>query len=166
MRPGEFINDERNGRRVASLQGGIVLEAPGWRRRPRHKVSLVEPDTFAARLNRLFDTVYPPGRGPYCSEDLVHALAMRGLRLSSPYLSQLRSGQRVKPSLEILDMIAEFFGIRSDYFTDRDEAYRRHLEDELSWLELTRNPGIRRLSTALAELDPDSREQLMAAAGI
>ena len=27
--------------------------------------------TFAARLNRLFDTVYPPGRGPHTSAEAV-----------------------------------------------------------------------------------------------
>lgn len=151
---------------MTSLQGRVVLDAPGWRNRPRGRVPLVKPDAFAQRLNRLFATVYPPDRAPYSSEDLVHALAMRGFRLSSPYLSQLRSGQRVRPSLEIIEMIADFFGIRSDYFTDRDENYRRALEEELDWLDLARNPAVRRLTTALTELDPDCREQLMATAGI
>ena len=30
--------------------------------------------TFAARLNRLFDTVYPPGRGPHTSAEVIAAL--------------------------------------------------------------------------------------------
>ena len=29
--------------------------------------------TFAARLNRLFDTVYPPGRGPHTSAEVIAA---------------------------------------------------------------------------------------------
>ena len=30
--------------------------------------------TFAARLNRLFDVVYPPGRGPHTSAEVIAAL--------------------------------------------------------------------------------------------
>jgi len=52
--------------------------------------------TFAARLNRLFDTVYPPGRGPHTSAEVIAALKAEGVTMSAPYLSQLRSGNRTK----------------------------------------------------------------------
>ena len=35
--------------------------------------------TFAARLNRLFDTVYPPGRGPHTSAEVIAALKAEGI---------------------------------------------------------------------------------------
>ena len=54
--------------------------------------------TFAARLNRLFDTVYPPGRGPHTSAEVIAALKAEGITMSAPYLSQLRSGNRTNPS--------------------------------------------------------------------
>ena len=54
--------------------------------------------TFAARLNRLFDTVYPPGRGPHTSAEVIAALKSEGITMSAPYLSQLRSGNRTNPS--------------------------------------------------------------------
>lgn len=126
----------------------------------------VEPDSFAARLNRLFHTVYPPGRGPYFSLELIRALDARGLTLSAPYLSQLRSGRRDNPSVETMYLIAEFFGIRGDYFTGEDEAYCAQLEEELDWLELVHNPGVRSLTTALTGLAPRTRERLLAGAGI
>lgn len=122
--------------------------------------------TFAHRLNRLFSTVHPPGRQPYTSQELVGALKMRGLSLSAPYLSQLRTGGRTQPSLQTIDMIADFFGVRSEYFTEPDSAYARHMDNELRWLELTDNPSVRRLTTSLLDLDTDTRERLMAAAGI
>ncbi len=53
--------------------------------------------TFAARLNRLFDTVYPPGRGPHTSAEVIGALKSEGVTMSAPYLSQLRSGNRTEP---------------------------------------------------------------------
>lgn len=145
--------------------GGMVVAAPG-RRRSRTRVPSVDPESFAARLNRLFDTIYPPGRGPYCSRELVQALEGRGLALSAPYLSQLRLGRRGNPSLETMELIAEFFGIRSDYFTGCDEGYRRKLDEELDWLDLCRNPDVRSLTTALLQLPPNRREKIMSAAGI
>ena len=54
--------------------------------------------TFAARLNRLFETVYPPGRGPHTSAEVIAALKAEGITMSAPYLSQLRSGNRTNPS--------------------------------------------------------------------
>ncbi len=127
---------------------------------------VIQPGSFAARLNRLFHTVYPPGRGPYLSLELVRALEARGLTLSAPYLSQLRSGRRDNPSFDTMYMIAEFFGIKSDYFTGRDAAYCARLEAELDWLDLVHNPGVRLLTTAVAGLTPRSRERLLASAGV
>ncbi|MCV7207460.1 helix-turn-helix transcriptional regulator [Mycolicibacterium canariasense] len=126
----------------------------------------MDPESFAARLNRLFETVHPPGRGPYCSRELVRALEDRGLALSAPYLSQLRLGRRGNPSLETMELIAEFFGIRIDYFTGHDESYRRRLEEELNWLDVYRDPQVRSLTTALLQLSPARREKLLTAAGL
>ena len=39
--------------------------------------------TFAARLNRLFDTVYPPGRGPHTSAEVIAALKAEGVDVSA-----------------------------------------------------------------------------------
>lgn len=132
------------------------------RSRRRQPVQLLDSDTFAARLNRLFDTVYPPGRGPFTGSELVRALSDQGLKLSAPYLSQLRTGQRAQPSQQTVELIAGFFGVRSDYFTGEDGTYLRRLEDELDWLELARDPAVRRLTTALLELSPENRELALA----
>ena len=39
--------------------------------------------TFSARLNRLFDTVYPPGQGPYTAAEVCAALKVEGITMSS-----------------------------------------------------------------------------------
>ena len=88
--------------------------------------------TFAARLNRLFDTVYPPGRGPHTSAEVIAALKAEGITMSAPYLSQLRSGNRTNPSSATMAALANFFRIKPAYFTD-DEYYEK-LDKELSWL--------------------------------
>ena len=86
--------------------------------------------TFAARLNRLFDTVYSPGRG-HTSAEVIAALKAEGITMSAPYLSQLRSGNRTNPSSATMAALANFFRIKPAYFTD-DEYYEK-LDQELTW---------------------------------
>lgn len=123
----------------------------------------IHPDTFAVRLNRLFAAIHPPGRGPYTGREVSRRLANRGVDVSEPYLSQLRSGQRQRPSPTVVIELADFFGIRPEYFTDDDPDYTEALDTELGWLELTHNPHVRRLTTALLELSPAAREAALRA---
>jgi transcriptional regulator with XRE-family HTH domain len=115
--------------------------------------------TFAARLNRLFDTVYPPGRGPHTSAEVIAALKAEGITMSAPYLSQLRSGNRTNPSTATMAALANFFRIKSAYFTD-DEYYEK-LDKELSWLATTRDENVRRIAVRAAELSPEAQREVM-----
>jgi transcriptional regulator with XRE-family HTH domain len=114
--------------------------------------------TFAARLNRLFDTVYPPGRGPHTSAEVIAALKAEGITMSAPYLSQLRSGNRTNPSSATMAALANFFRIKSAYFTD-DEYYEK-LDRELSWIATMRDDGVRRIAQAASELPPQARQEI------
>jgi transcriptional regulator with XRE-family HTH domain len=114
--------------------------------------------TFSARLNRLFDTVYPPGRGPHTSAEVIAALKAEGVTMSAPYLSQLRSGNRTNPSSTTMAALANFFRIKPAYFTD-DEYYEK-LEQELSWLLVMRDEGVRRIAMGISELSPEARADL------
>lgn len=127
--------------------------------RKRHTVS-VDGDAFIERLNRLFTAVYPPGRGPYRNFEVTQALAGRGYVLSAPYLSQLRRGIRRRPSARTVEMLAEFFGVRTEYF-DPDSSYARAIDVELDWLELAHDQSVRELTTALLALDPALRDELL-----
>ncbi len=115
--------------------------------------------TFAARLNRLFDTVYPPGRGPHTSAEVIAALKAEGITMSAPYLSQLRSGNRTNPSTATMAALANFFRIKSAYFTD-DEYYEK-LDKELAWLATTRDDNVRRIAVRTAELSPEAQREVM-----
>lgn len=116
--------------------------------------------TFAARLNRLFDTIWAPGRGPYRNFEVTQALDRRGHRLSAPYLSQLRSGIRKYPSPRTAEMLAEFFGVDVDYF-DPETSYARALDAELDWLDVVHDKSVRELTTALMALTPSQRDGLL-----
>jgi transcriptional regulator with XRE-family HTH domain len=115
--------------------------------------------TFAARLNRLFDTVYPPGRGPHTSAEVIAALKAEGVTMSAPYLSQLRSGNRTNPSSTTMTALANFFRIKPAYFTD-DEYYEK-LDQELSWLAVMRDEGVRRIAVRAAGLSPEAQQDIV-----
>jgi ESX-1-secreted protein regulator len=115
--------------------------------------------TFAARLNRLFDTVYPPGRGPHTSAEVIAALKTEGVTMSAPYLSQLRSGNRTNPSSATMAALANFFRIKAAYFTD-DEYYEK-LDRELSWLMTMRDENVRRIALRARDLSPEAQHDLV-----
>jgi transcriptional regulator with XRE-family HTH domain len=97
---------------------------------------------IAQRLERLFETVRPLGR-PYTLREVVdgvNAAAGENL-LSFQYLSQLRKGDRTRPSYAVLDGIAKWFGVPVTYFSD-EETFQ-HTSDELRVLSLMRDSGIR-----------------------
>lgn len=116
--------------------------------------------TFADRLNRLFDTVYPPGRGSHTSAEVIAALKAEGITMSAPYLSQLRSGNRTNPSPATVIALANFFRVRPAYFTD--DNYCETLDRELSWLANMRDEGVRRIATRTAGLSPEAQLDIMA----
>jgi transcriptional regulator with XRE-family HTH domain len=118
--------------------------------------------TFAARLNRLFDTVYPPGRGPHTSAEVIAALKSEGITMSAPYLSQLRSGNRTNPSSATMAALANFFRIKPAYFTD-DEYYGK-LDRELGWLADMRDEGVRKIAARTVGLSSEAKEDLVARA--
>ena len=115
--------------------------------------------TFSARLNRLFDTVYPPGRGPHTSAEVIAALKSEGITMSAPYLSQLRSGNRTNPSSATMAALANFFRIRPAFFTD-DEYYEK-LDKELSWLLVIRDEGVRRIALRVSGLSHEAQQDIV-----
>jgi len=115
--------------------------------------------TFAARLNRLFDTVYPPGRGPHTAAEVCAALRVAGIAMSAPYLSQLRSGARTNPSEAAMTALANFFRIPPGYFTDDD--YYRRLDQELAWWAAWHDERARDIAMRASRLSPAAREEII-----
>jgi transcriptional regulator with XRE-family HTH domain len=116
--------------------------------------------TFAARLNRLFESVYPPGRGPHTSAEVIAALRAEGITMSAPYLSQLRSGNRTNPSAATITALANFFRIKPAFFTD--DNYYEQLDSELAWLAGVREEGVRRIATQAIGLSPEAQKEVLA----
>ena len=115
--------------------------------------------TFAARLSRLFETVYPPGRGPHSSAEVIAALKSEGITMSAPYLSQLRSGNRTNPSAATMTALANFFRIKPEYFTYDD--YYEKMDRELTWLANMRDEGVRRIAARTVGLSPEAQQKVV-----
>ncbi|GAA3741716.1 helix-turn-helix transcriptional regulator [Plantactinospora mayteni] len=83
-----------------------------------------QQETFADRLNRLFASVVPAGRGPYTEAEVAAALASAddARTISSRYVHMLRTGQRDNPSMKVMDGLARFFGVPPGYFFDDQTA--------------------------------------------
>lgn len=114
--------------------------------------------TFAARLNRLFDTVYPPGRGPHTSAEVIAALKAEGITMSAPtYHSYARN--RTNPSGATMAALANFFRIKAAYFTD-DEYYEK-LDKELQWLCTMRDDGVRRIAQRAHGLPSAAQQKVL-----
>lgn len=76
----------------------------------------MESPSFADRLNRLFKTVHPRGRGPHTPHEAAAAINDEGIvSISSNHVSQLRSGRSTNPSAAHADALARFFHVPTHY---------------------------------------------------
>jgi transcriptional regulator with XRE-family HTH domain len=121
-----------------------------------------EDRSLAAKLDRLFRTVHPPGRGEYSLEEVAEGIRARGgASISGAYIWQLRTGKRVNPTMSTLESLAGFFGVPAAYFLD-DEA-RERIDLQLDVLAAMRDSQVSRIALRSFGLSPES---LQAIAGV
>jgi transcriptional regulator with XRE-family HTH domain len=92
------------------------------------------PRTFAEKLTRLFEVLHPAGERPITTRQLAARVKQHGGRISSAYISELRSGKKTNPTMDQIVGIAAAFGVPPGYFID--DGVARRVEAELSKLEL------------------------------
>lgn len=71
-------------------------------------------ETFANRLNKLFEQA----EVKVTNLEVARGMLESGCSVSTPYLSQLRTGVRENPSLLVVNALANFFRVSPDYFYD------------------------------------------------
>ncbi|MDI1463491.1 helix-turn-helix domain-containing protein [Catellatospora sp. KI3] len=121
--------------------------------------------TFADKLNHLFETVHGPDRRPYSNRQVAEAVNSRAAATDGPtidhsYLSKLRAGGRAKPSFDVVEALAAFFGVKVDYFGD-DETTAR-IDAQLALLAAMRDAGVRDLALRAAGLSPQGLDTVTA----
>lgn len=105
---------------------------------------------LAARLKRLFETVHPPGRGPYSNEEVARAIRAEGGDISRAYLSYLRNGDRDNPTLQHLEALARFFGVPPAYFFD--DGVAAETDAQLEIVAALQDIGVRSVALRVAGL--------------
>ena len=78
------------------------------------------PDTdnsFAAKLNRLFEEKRKPDGTFYSKKDVIDSSPV----LTRVYLWRLQTGKVSKPNYEAVKALADCFGVSPDYFFEGDE---------------------------------------------
>jgi transcriptional regulator with XRE-family HTH domain len=111
--------------------------------------------TLAARIDRLFATVHPRGRGEYSYGEVAAALRRRGgPTISGTYVWMLRRGLRDNPTQRHLEALAAFFGVPPAYFFD--DAIARRVDAELELLAAMRDSSVHRIALRAFDLSPES----------
>ena len=104
-----------------------------------------DPGVLAQRLDRLFQTVHPAGRGPYSHAEVASAVneAAGEKVLSAVYIWQLRKGERTNPGYAKLKALADFFGVPTAYFSA--ETVEQN-DEQLRLLAALRDQGVRQVA--------------------
>jgi transcriptional regulator with XRE-family HTH domain len=115
--------------------------------------------TLAEKINHLFHTIHPSGRGEHSNEEVAAAIRKNGgPTISATYLWQLRKGIRDNPTKKHLEALAEFFGVSPSYFFD--EAAAARIDAELKLLVALRDSPVRRIALRAFGLSPESLEKI------
>jgi transcriptional regulator with XRE-family HTH domain len=122
--------------------------------------------TLAEKINRLFETIHPPDRGPWSNQEVERWLAERaaedgdGLTISANYLLLLRNGQRDNPTMRNVQAMAKFFQVDPGYFL-RDDTDTEQTYTDLQLLGAIRdNEHVKSIALRAFDLDPEMREWL------
>lgn len=118
--------------------------------------------SLSTRLNRLFETMHPKGRGAYSSREVAEAIAMRGGDVTEHQIEQLRGSSWHPTSHEQFEALAAFFGVPVDYFIDDGVAARVDVDLDLVDTLKTQDIGPRQIALrAVADLDEDALQALV-----
>jgi ESX-1-secreted protein regulator len=120
-------------------------------------------DSFAGRLNAIFETMHPRDRGPWENSEVAAAIKAKGtgVTCSPTYLWHLRNGTRDNPTLKHLHALAEFFHVPIVALVGTpEEAAAVHAQMDL--VRFVREyPWLEELVTLLLSLNPDGQQAVV-----
>lgn len=109
------------------------------------------PKTLADKLDYLFRTVHPRGRGEYSYREVAQAINDAGTTtISASYLWQLRRGEKDNPTIKHIEALARFFGVPPSYFLDDDAT--EEITAQLELLVAMRDSDVREIALRVNDL--------------
>lgn len=111
--------------------------------------------TLADKLDQLFKTAHPRGRGELSYEEVAAGINARGGEISASYLWELRTGKKDNPRLQHLTAIADYFDVPTSYLIEEgEEAAQIHAE--LRLLAAMREKRIQQIAARALGLSPEA----------
>ena len=89
----------------------------------------MDTNNFALRLKRLFREKTKPDGKPYSQAEVLEGL--HGV-VTRVYLWKLRNGRASNPSMQVVNGLADFFGVDPGYFFEIDELQAGFLQNNLA----------------------------------
>lgn len=114
--------------------------------------------TFAEKLDHLFSTVRPRGRGPYSNDEVATAIRATGVDISGSYIWLLRRGDRDNPTMRHVRALAGFFGVPARYFLDDENSER--IDAQLALAAELRDGAVRQMAMRAAGLSSESLKSI------
>jgi transcriptional regulator with XRE-family HTH domain len=110
-------------------------------------------ETFARKLNRLFEGKRKPDGTLYTQTEVVEA--SKGM-LNRVYLWKLRKGRASNPGFRIIQFLSGFFGVDPSYFFESDEARTIQVIESLK-----RDALVNQIALRSSELDDNSKQTIL-----
>ena len=117
-------------------------------------------NTLAEKVDWLFQTVHPAGRGPYSLAEVAAKIEeVTGEKVSHTALWKLRTGRNANPTKRLIEAVARVFGVPAAFFFDDQQS--EPLKDQIELLTLLRDSGVDQAQLrAFAALTPDGRQAI------
>jgi transcriptional regulator with XRE-family HTH domain len=113
--------------------------------------------TLAEKLDLLFKTRHPAGRGEYTYEEVAEGIRqLGGSTIAVTQLWQLRTGKQTNPRKSQLEALATFFRVPVHYFFDDDDEETKRIQARLELLAAMRNNDVERIALRAADLSSDT----------
>jgi transcriptional regulator with XRE-family HTH domain len=116
--------------------------------------------SLARKVDFLFCTVHPAGRGPYSHQEAAAAIErLTGEKVSHNTLWKLRTGRYDNPTKRVLEALATFFGVAPSYFFD-DDVFRT-VEEQIELLGMLRDDAVSGAHMrSFLELSPEAQQMV------
>ncbi len=112
--------------------------------------------TLAEKLDLLFKTRRPEGRGEYTYEEVAAGIRrLGGPTIAVTQLWELRTGKKTNPRKSQLEALARFFRVPVSYFFENDAETAR-IQARLELLAAMRNSAVERIALRAADLSPET----------
>jgi len=110
-------------------------------------------ESFATKLNRLFEEKRKPDGSPYTQTEVVESA--KGI-LTRVYLWKLRKGTATNPGLHVIQALAKFFGVAPSYFLENEVLRTEH-----SKRNQKRDAVVDRIALRSSQLDDKGKQAVI-----